>query len=144
MRKRSTSWKATAVSGPKKGTQRSGQGRASTFRAALATASRTLAQEAFTCSAYFIHRAARRSATMTSVSARLTIRMSNTTCRWFASAFVSTLLLIPSAPIVGAQPDKTSTAATVVERGRFRFFDTKQPQGEETYEITSDNNALIV
>jgi imidazolonepropionase-like amidohydrolase len=70
--------------------------------------------------------------------------MSNTTCRWFASAFVSTLLLIPSAPIVGAQPDKTSTAATVVERGRFRFFDTKQPQGEETYEITSDNNALIV
>lgn len=47
-----------------------------------------------------------------------------------------------AAPIVCPQPAQTSTP--VVERGKFRFYDTKQPQGEESYEITSDNSTIVV
>jgi imidazolonepropionase-like amidohydrolase len=61
-------------------------------------------------------------------------------------AFVLTAgsLSILAAPIAGAQTRQTSTPAPVIERGKFRFFDTKQPQGEENYAITKDNNTLVV
>src|SRR5882762_7487409 len=48
---------------------------------------------------------------------------------------------IPGAQIAGAQAKQT---APVAERGKFLFFDTKQPQGEESYETISENNALVV
>jgi imidazolonepropionase-like amidohydrolase len=51
---------------------------------------------------------------------------------------------IPAAPTVSAQPARTLTAARVVEHGKFRFFDTKQPQGEESYEITNADNTIVV
>lgn len=57
----------------------------------------------------------------------------------FVAAGAITLL---AGPIVCAQP--AQTAKHVIERGKFRFFDTKQPQGEESYEITDDNNTIVV
>ncbi|HXU38648.1 MAG TPA: amidohydrolase family protein [Blastocatellia bacterium] len=55
----------------------------------------------------------------------------------FAGAF-----MLLAAPIVCAQPAHAATQ--VIERGKFRFFDTKQPQGEESYEITNANDTIVV
>lgn len=43
-----------------------------------------------------------------------------------------------------AQAAQTSTNGQIVERGKFRFFDTKQPQGEESYEITREGRELVL
>lgn len=51
-------------------------------------------------------------------------------------------ITLPAAPTVCAPPAQTATQ--VIERGKFRFFDTKQPQGEESYEITDDHNTIVV
>lgn len=51
-------------------------------------------------------------------------------------------IALPAAPIVCTQSAQTTTQ--VIERGKFRFFDTKQPQGEESYEISDANNTIVV
>ena len=51
-------------------------------------------------------------------------------------------IMLLASPIVCAQPARTATQ--VIERGKFRFFDTKQPQGEETYEIIIANDTIVV
>src|SRR5262245_27612612 len=58
---------------------------------------------------------------------------------------ISVLLmaLLPShAPVIARAVPATSDE--VVERGRFRFFDTKQPVGEETYEITRESGEIVL
>lgn len=47
-----------------------------------------------------------------------------------------------AAPIVRAQ--QSQTAPKVIEQGKLRYFDTKQPQGEESYEITNADNTIVV
>lgn len=61
---------------------------------------------------------------------------SNRLRRLFVFVLTAGAMSILAAPAVCAQ--------TKVERGKFRFFDTKQPQGEENYEITNDNNTIVV
>lgn len=62
--------------------------------------------------------------------------------RLSALALVTASLTIPAVPIACAQTN--SASVKVIERGKFLFFDTNQPQGEESYEITSDNNTIVV
>ena len=62
------------------------------------------------------------------------------------SRLVALVLTVGSVSITGVQIVGAQTKATerVVEHGKFLFFDTKQPQGEESYEIISENNALVL
>jgi Amidohydrolase family len=59
----------------------------------------------------------------------------------FLRLAISLLLLTATG---AAPPKQTATGPRVVERGKFRFFDTKQLQSEETYEVGEDDNKLIV
>lgn len=69
------------------------------------------------------------------------MRKRNIISKLVALVFIAALVSIAGAQTVSAQTKQT---APVVERGRFLFFDTKQPQGEESYEIISENNSLVV
>jgi imidazolonepropionase-like amidohydrolase len=69
------------------------------------------------------------------------MKKSNIIFRLVALVLTAGSVSILAAQNVGAQTKQT---ASVVEHGKFLFFDTKQPQGEESYEIISENNALVV
>jgi hypothetical protein len=62
---------------------------------------------------------------------------------------LSFLFLISSHPNVNAQrrsgtkPGSSSTAI-LIESGKFRYYELKQVQGEESYEITRGPNGLVV
>src|SRR6266480_6640170 len=63
-------------------------------------------------------------------------------------AVLSLLSLISSHPLVNAQtksnPPTSPVTAQVIESGKFRIYELKQVQGEESYEITRGPGGLVV
>lgn len=43
-----------------------------------------------------------------------------------------------------AQKKQESVTSPVIERGKFIVYDLKQPQGEESYEVTRDGDSLVI
>lgn len=53
------------------------------------------------------------------------------------------VLLTPGIPLRG-EIKPASTNESIVERGKLRFYEFKQPRGEESYEIAKDGDRLVV
>jgi imidazolonepropionase-like amidohydrolase len=56
----------------------------------------------------------------------------------------SVLFLISFGSGATGQPNPNQTVATPIESGKFRFYETKQPRGEETYDIRRAPNGELV
>ncbi|MFN2596897.1 MAG: amidohydrolase family protein [Pyrinomonadaceae bacterium] len=61
-----------------------------------------------------------------------------------AALNVSLLVALAPQPAATAQGTPARANPQVVERGRFRVFETKLVQGEETYEIAREGDSLVV
>src|SRR5438445_13431009 len=72
------------------------------------------------------------------------MKQRNTRSNMLALALTAASISMMAAANVNAQTSRPSPATPVVERGKFRFYDTKQPQGEESYEITNAGNNITI